>query len=64
MLRGDELHFILECQNPILLELRTKYISPYYTSEPNMAKLAELFNNKGKKLFKLARYISEGLKLY
>ena len=49
---------------PNITWIRTKYISPYYTSEPNMAKLAELFNNKGKKLFKLARYISEGLKLY
>ena len=64
MQRGDELHFILVCQNPRLLELRTKYISPYYTSEPSMEKLAELFNNRGKKLFKLARYVYEGLKMY
>ena len=63
-LRGDELHFILVCQNPTLVELREKYISPYYTSEPSMVKLSELFNNRGKKLFKLARYVDEGLKLY
>ena len=64
MLPGNEFHFILECNNPILLELRGKYISPYYTSQPSMEKLAELFNNRGKKLFKLARYINEGLKIY
>ena len=64
MPRGDELHFILVCQNPTLVELREKYISPYYTSEPSMIKLLELFNNRGKKLFKLARYVEEGLKLY
>ena len=64
MLRGDELHFILVCQNPTLLELREKYISPYYTSEPSMVKLSELSNSRGRKLFKLARYVDEGLKLY
>ena len=64
MLPGDELHFILVCKNPTLLELRDKYISSYYTSEPSMEKLGELFNNRGKKLFKLARYVNEGLKIY
>ena len=63
-LPGNEFHFILECNNPTLLELRGKYISPYYTSQPSMEKLAELFNNRGKKLFKLARYVNEGLKIY
>lgn len=33
MLRGDELHLSLECQNPILLELRTKYISLIHLSQ-------------------------------
>ena len=61
---GDELHFILECKNPTLLELRIKYISPYYSSQPSMSKLIELFNNRGQKLFKLARYVAEGLKIY
>ena len=46
---GDELHFILECKNPTLLEVRGKYISSYYTSQPCMDKLIELFNNRGKK---------------
>ena len=63
-LRGDEFHFILVCTNPVLLELRAKYISPYYTLYPNLDKLTELFSNRGRKLFKLARYVLEGLKLY
>ena len=62
---GDEFHFILTCTNPEqLMELREKYISPYYSVYPTMGKLLELFNNKGRKLFKLARYVVEGLKLY
>ena len=61
---GDECHFILTCNNPELVELRERYISPYYTMYPTMEKLNELFNNRGKKLFKLARFVSEGLKLY
>ena len=63
-LLGDEFHFILVCSNPVLLELREKYISPYYTLFPSMDGLADLFGNKGRKLFKLARYVAEGLKLY
>ena len=63
-LLGDEYHFILICTNPVLLDLRNKYISPYYTLQPSLNKLAELFNNKGIKLFKLARFVIEGLKLY
>ena len=61
---GDEYHFILTCSNPTLIELREKYISPYYSGQPSIVKLGELFGNKGKKLFKLARYVEEGLKLY
>ena len=61
---GDEFHFILICSNPLLVELREKYRSPYFTIYPSMDKLLELFNNKGRKLFKLARYVAEGLKLY
>ena len=61
---GDEYHFVLTCTNPVLLALRDKYISPYYTIHPTMDKLKELLNNKGRKLFKLARFVSEGLKLY
>ena len=61
---GDEFHFLLTCGNPELLVLREKYISPYYTINPSMEKLNDLFNNKGRKIFKLARYVEEGLKLY
>ena len=61
---GDEFHFILTCTDPQLMDLRERYISPYYSGSPTIEKLAELFSNKGKKLFKLARYVSEGLKLY
>ena len=61
---GDEFHFILVCTNPVLSELREKYISPYYTRFPTMAKLTDLFCNRNTKLFKLARYVAEGLKLY
>ena len=61
---GDEYHFILICSNPDLKTKRDRYISPYYTNQPSMEKLGDLFRNKGKKLFKLARYVEEGLKLY
>ena len=61
---GDEYHFILTCANPTLRDLREKYISPYYYCQPSTEKLGELFGNKGRKLFKLARYVHEGLKLY
>ena len=63
-LLGDEFHFILVCTNPVLIDIRKKYISPYYTLSPTMAKLTELFCNKGTKLFKLSRYVAEGLKQY
>ena len=61
---GDEYHFILVCSNPILKALREKYIAPFYRFNPNMDKLKELFCNRGRKLFKLARFVEEGLKLY
>ena len=61
---GDEYHFLLVCTNPELLALRECYISPYYTINPNMDKLRELLDNQGRKLFKLARYVQEGLKLF
>ena len=61
---GDEYHFILMCNNPTLVTLREKYIPPYYTIYPSMDKLKDLFCNRGRKLFKLARYVEEGLKLY
>ena len=61
---GDEYHFILTCTNPILSDLRAKYISPYYSINPEMGKLAELFNNSGSKLIRLARFVFEGLKIY
>merc|ERR1711872_1208582 len=61
---GNEFHFILVCTNPVLLELREKYIPPCYTLSPTMAKLTYLFCNRGTTLFKLARYVAEGLKLY
>ena len=61
---GDEFHFLLTCGNPELVVLRGKYISPYYTINPSMEKLNDLLNNKGRKIFKLARYVEEGLKLY
>ena len=63
-LLGDKFHFILVCTNPVLHELRNKYISPYYTLPPKIDKLKEVFYNKGQKLFKFARYVAEGLKEY
>ena len=61
---GDEFHFILTCRNPDLIALRGKYISPYYTIDPSMDKLNDLFNNRGRKIFKLAKYIELGLIKY
>ena len=61
---GDEYHFLLVCTNPELITLREKYMSPYHTFNPNMDKLSELFNNKGRRLFNLAKYIQEGLSMY
>ena len=60
---GDEFHFILVCKNSQLIELRNQYISPYYSNFPSLEKLARLFENKGRKLFKLAKYIKEAMKL-
>ena len=61
---GDEYHFLLVCTNPELISLRERYMSPYYIINPNTDKLSELFNNKGRKLFNLAKYVQEGLKLF
>ena len=47
-----------------MISLRERYMSPYYIINPNMDKLSELFNNKGRKLFNLAKYVQEGLKLF
>ena len=38
------------------MDLREKYILPYYSVSPPMDKLLELFNNKDKKLFNLVRH--------
>ena len=35
---GDEFHFILECKNLQLIELRNQYISPYYSNSPSLKK--------------------------
>ena len=58
---GDEFHFILECKNLQLVDLRNQYISPYYRNIPSLGKLTELFENKGRKLFKLAKYLKEAM---
>ena len=60
---GDEFHFILQCKNPRLIELRSKYLAPYYRFSPTIDKLKELFCNRGRKLFKLARYLKEAIDL-
>ncbi|CAL4175654.1 unnamed protein product [Meganyctiphanes norvegica] len=44
---GDELYFVLECQNVRLTELISQYISPYYSQSPSIDKLSELFCNNG-----------------
>ena len=58
---GDEFHFILVCKNLQLVDLRNQYISPYYRNIPSLGKLTELFENKGRKLFKLAKYLKEAM---
>ena len=60
---GDEFHFILECKNSRLVELRNQYLAPYYRFSPTLDKLKELFCNRGRKLFKLARYLKEAVTL-
>ena len=60
---GDEFHFIVECKNLQMVDLRNQYISSYYSNTPSLNKLAELFENKGKKLFKLAKFLKEAIKL-
>ena len=60
---GNEFHFILECKNPRLVELRNKHIAPYYRYSPSLDKLKELFCNRGRKLFKLARFLKEATNL-
>ena len=61
---GDEYHFILDCTNSETLALISKYLSPYYKIQPSMNKLKDLFANKGRMLFNLARFILARLKLY
>ena len=60
---GDEFHFILECKNARLVELRSNYFAPYYRFSPTLGKLKELFCNRGRKLFRLARYLKEAINL-
>ena len=60
---GDEFHFILQCRNSGLVELRSQYLAPYYRFSPTLEKLKELFCNRGRKLFKLARYLKEATNL-
>ena len=60
---GDEFHFILQCRNLRLIELRNQYISPYYSNSSSLNKLKSLFLNKGRKLFRLGRFLKEAIKL-
>ena len=60
---GNEYHFILECKNPRLAELRSKHFAPYYRYSPSLDKLKDLFCNRGRKLFKLARFLKEASNL-
>lgn len=56
---GDEFHFLLEC--PLLNEIRTKYISKYYFTKPNLFKYSQLLSSQNtSKVLKLGKFIKEG----
>ena len=62
---GDEFHFLLECQCPLLNDLRMRYIPRYYSTHPNFFKYSELLKLvKRKKTLNLSKYVFEGLKLF
>ena len=45
-------------QKPYFTRIKRQiYICSYYSTQPSKDKLIELFNNRGNKLFKLARYV-------
>ena len=47
----------------VLYIIRIKHIAPYYRYSPSLDKLKELFCNRGRKLFKLARFLKEASNL-
>ena len=43
---GDAYHLLLECKNPVIHDLRKKYIPKYFYCRPNMLKCIELLQCK------------------
>ena len=61
---GDEYHFLFECQNADLLELRRRLIPTHYRINPNTYKFRALLNSDDKGLqMKVAKYVYGGFQL-
>ena len=57
----DEFHFILVC--PVYVDLRIKFIKPYYFRKPSMYKLIQLLNVTSTKwLSNLGKYLNNAFK--
>ena len=62
---GDEYHLLLECKNPSIVSLRSKYIPVRYTRHPSMQKCIDLIGNTDKVIIrKLAFFLKNALPLY
>ena len=58
----DEYHFVIECS--IFTDLRKRYISKYYWTNPSMYKLKQLFDcTNVSKLSKLSIYVLKAFEL-
>ena len=58
---GDEFHILLECEHPMIKNLRVSTIPRYYYNKPSMYKFIRLFENMNLKTT-LARKIGKFLK--
>ena len=61
---GNELHFLLKCNHPQIISLRSNYIPSAFTDQPSMQKCVELLGTENLALTrKVAMFIKNGHKL-
>ena len=60
---GNELHFLLKCNHPQIISLRSNYIPSAFTDQPSMQKCVELLGTENLALTrKVAMFIKNGHK--